>query len=67
MTVFVTPIENVLVRNPKTKEIIPKEGMLVELNSFWQRRINDGSLILGEPKIEKQTDRKPFMRKGKEE
>jgi len=67
MTVYVTPIENVLVRNPKTKEIVPKEGMLVELDSFWQRRINDGTLVLGEPKQEKQIERKPFMRKAKEE
>lgn len=34
------------IRDPKTKEIIPVEGKLVEMNSFWHRRIKDGDMVI---------------------
>ena len=65
MTVFVKPIENVLVRLPRTKEIIPESGMLLELDSFIQRRINDGSLkVIEEQKNEKPLEQKKVFVKG---
>jgi hypothetical protein len=64
MMVFLKPIENVLVRDPKSKEIFPQEGMLVELNTYWQRRINDGTLLIVNQKIEEKSIEKKVITKG---
>lgn len=47
--VFVRPAEGVVLRNPLTGERIPEEGSHVQLNSFWRRRIQEGSLVIAKP------------------
>jgi hypothetical protein len=64
MMVFLKPIENVLIRDPKSKEIFPQEGMLVELNTYWQRRINDGTLLIVNQKTEEKLIEKKVIMKG---
>jgi hypothetical protein len=53
MKIRVKPKEGLVVRDPKTKKALPKDGALVEETSFWIRRINDGdvSLIQDVPKM----------------
>ncbi len=61
--IFVKPIDGILVRDPLTGEILGKDGGKVTPNSYWKRRISDGSVtveiekeeIKEEKKIEKQT------------
>lgn len=49
MKVFIKPkFESLIIRDPITKNILPKEGAFVELTSFWKRRIYDGSVIVVE-------------------
>lgn len=35
----------ITVRDPKTREQLPKEGKAVRMTTFWRRRISDGSVI----------------------
>ena len=46
MKVFIRPVKGTLIRDPKTKSIIPKTGMFVELSSYWRRRIEDKSVVV---------------------
>lgn len=47
---FIKTIDGVLIRDPVTKVIIPKEGALVPWigseGRFWRRRVNDGTAII---------------------
>jgi hypothetical protein len=43
---FVKPVEGRLVRDPVTKEPLPKSGRYVEDSSFWRRRIAKGDVEL---------------------
>lgn len=56
--VLVKPLNNLIVRHPNTKAIVPPEGVLVDLDSgvegtYWKRRISDGSLaiVVDAPKV----------------
>lgn len=40
------PVEGRLVRNPVGGAIVPAEGMLVKVDSFWSRRLLDGDITL---------------------
>lgn len=33
------------VRDPRTREQLPVEGKAVRMNTFWNRRIADGSVV----------------------
>ncbi|EGU39601.1 DUF2635 domain-containing protein [Vibrio scophthalmi] len=37
-------------RHPKTLQKLPAEGALVELNSYWRRRLRDGDAVFCEDK-----------------
>jgi len=67
MKAFLVPVKGGLIRIPNTKQIMPETGMLVELNSFWSRRIKDGSVLVFEKKsfVDK-LDRREEMKKIKE-
>lgn len=44
--VFVKPKEGLLVRDEKTKQILPIEGKVVEMSTYWVRRLKDGDVEL---------------------
>ena len=47
--VFVKPKDGALVRFPKTMAVLPKEGSYVQFNSYWRRRLRDGSILISKP------------------
>lgn len=67
-SVFVKPLKDLIVRDPKTKAPVPKEGMTVVLDGsmigvYWRRQINDGSLIVVQEGV-KAFDGTPSNKKG---
>lgn len=46
--VFLIPGKNTLVPKPTTGYLLP-EGELVEMEIYWQRIINDGDAVIGNP------------------
>lgn len=44
---FVKPAESLVVRDPVTKLQLPADGKEVPENSYWQRRLRDGDVLLG--------------------
>lgn len=67
--IYVKPLEGLLVRNPKNKNPIPADGAWIDTNSFWNRRIRDGSLIITDPPEkeaqEKEDESKNYQSKRK--
>ncbi len=55
--IFIKPIEGVIVRNPKSKEILPKQGLTVDYNTYWRRRLKDGSVVISKPEKIVKTER----------
>lgn len=51
--IFVKPLEGLLVRIPGTRVPLPQAGTWVFLvgseGNFWRRRLNDGTVVVGEP------------------
>ncbi len=45
-TKILKPIDGVKIRDPKTREYLPQEGRLVEMTSYWNRRIQDGTVTV---------------------
>lgn len=41
---FLKPIAKV--RDPQTKEFLPIEGRRVEMNTYWKRRVQDGTVMV---------------------
>tara|TARA_R110000772_G_scaffold246088_1_gene359706 strand:+ start:1122 stop:1307 length:186 start_codon:yes stop_codon:yes gene_type:complete len=49
-TVFLKPKdEQTKVRNPANGDYLPAEGAVVELTSFWRRRLRDGDVVEAKP------------------
>ncbi len=50
---WLIPLEGLLVRDPITKSILPKEGgyctWIGPQGRYWRRRVIDGSVIIGTP------------------
>ncbi|MBK68022.1 MAG: DUF2635 domain-containing protein [Rickettsiales bacterium] len=46
---FIKPADGMVVRDPMTKEKLPVEGKETLINSYWQRRIKDGDVIVFKP------------------
>lgn len=44
----VRPAEGLQIRHPLTMAILPKDGMIVEQDSYWVRRLKDGDVVLVE-------------------
>ncbi len=63
--VRIKPIKDVIVRDKINKEIVPKEGVDVVLNSYWRRRINDGSMYIVDNKKDDSKDDKSNEEKTK--
>lgn len=66
---FLVPRSGVLVRDPRTKEILPEGGDYKDWigteGRYWRRRVNDGDVIMYEdrPVTEAKYDRKKFENK----
>lgn len=41
---FLKPVNGLVVRDPESKEILPVDGSVVAMNSYWRRRVQDGSV-----------------------
>ncbi|OGP10447.1 MAG: hypothetical protein A2048_01400 [Deltaproteobacteria bacterium GWA2_45_12] len=57
---FLKPAPGVKIRDPRTKEFLPIDGRRVEMTVYWNRRIQDGTVVAVEnqmafPKTEKLT------------
>jgi hypothetical protein len=48
----VKPAVGCLVRDPVTYEALPEEGKLVEMNSYWVRKVAAGDIELVEPAVQ---------------
>jgi len=55
-TVFVKPIAGATIQTFDTKTAIPAEGMEVTLDTFWSRRIADGSVVVVDKTITAATE-----------
>lgn len=55
MKKILIPKKGLKVRDPATGEVIPEEGAVKKLNSFFRRRINDGDLTLKNNVLKKPT------------
>lgn len=64
----VYPVTGRLVRHPATKQPIPAEGIEVEPDSFWRRRLADGDVSVTKPVPTAQpaSDPAPAKSKNKE-
>ena len=40
------PIGGAKIRDPKTKEFLPEDGRRVEMTTYWNRRIQDGTVTV---------------------
>lgn len=48
---FIKPNEGISVRDPYRRDRLPKEGRLVEKNSYWISMIKTGDVILSEENL----------------
>jgi hypothetical protein len=48
-TKILKPVSGSKIRDPKTKEFLPEGGRLVEMTSYWNRRIQDGTVTVIDP------------------
>lgn len=46
MKYSIKPVAGRKVRLPDTAEILPEKGLSVTWNAYWQRRLDDGDIIL---------------------
>lgn len=47
---FLKPKHETIIRFPKTGTILPQEGLMVTLNTYWRRRISAGDVLVIEEK-----------------
>ena len=45
-TVKIKPRDGLTVRHPDTRRPLAEKGEKVEMNSYWQRRLNDGDVLV---------------------
>ena len=45
-TIIVKPVAGVCVRDPETRQLVPADGLRVERNTFWSRRIKEGAVVV---------------------
>lgn len=62
--VYVQPQKGLIVRDPISKSILPEDTFTaVPYNSYWRRRVLDGSVILREEKKEKKENKSEYQNK----
>ncbi len=47
-TKLIKPVDGFKIRDPQTKAYLPEEGRLVEMSSYWYRRIQDGTVTIAD-------------------
>jgi hypothetical protein len=62
--IFVKPAEGSRVKDPLTFELMPERGKSVPANSYWLRRIKDGTVVIAN-KIEVPNKKKKSTTKKK--
>ena len=40
------PVAGVKIRDPKTKDFLPEDGKRIEMSTYWNRRIQDGTVMV---------------------
>jgi hypothetical protein len=50
-TKIVKPMPGFVVLDPYSLRRVPEEGAIVPWNSYWVRRVNEGSLKVVEPEV----------------
>jgi len=45
----ITPREDRIVRDPVTRDPLPKEGALKPVTTYWRRRAADGDVTIAKP------------------
>ncbi len=66
-TKILKPVGGVKIRDPKTREYLPQEGRLVEMTSYWNRRIQDGTVTVSPVaavEFQAVTKTEKFLKKG---
>ena len=63
-TKILKPVGGVKIRDPKTREYLPQEGRLVEMTSYWNRRIQDGTVTVAAFESQTVTKTEKFLKKG---
>ncbi len=47
----IQPAPGLLIRDPKTKRLLPEEGLEVKESTFWLRRLKEGDVVLCAPDV----------------
>jgi len=64
MKTLIKPKEGLKLLNPFTGRILSAEGELVDLSTYWRRRIKDGDVEIVEAKKEELLDNKKESKNG---
>jgi len=64
MKTLIKPKEGIKILNPATGRILSAEGELVDLSTYWRRRIKDGDVLIVEVKKEEILDNKKESKNG---
>lgn len=51
--IFVRPATGIKLWDPKTKRMVPPEGIRVEKNQYWSRRLSEGGAIKFNPVMDR--------------
>lgn len=62
-TAFLIPVGGGLVRDPLTKNPLPKTGAVMPLSTYWKRRLMFGEVVIGNPPKEKSEVKKTVFEK----
>ena len=57
MNIFIKPAPGLVIRHPFTLEALPAEGLLVEEDNYWRRRLKCGDVVLAKPPAKKKSDK----------
>lgn len=55
--VLVKPAEGRLVRDPDTYQALPPGGAPVDMNSYWQRKLMAGDVVIDPPESQAAKDK----------
>jgi hypothetical protein len=64
MKTLIKPKEGMKILNPATGRVLSAEGELVDLSTFWRRRIKDGDVVIVEVKKEETLEHKKESKNG---
>jgi len=65
MKIFIKAKEGMRVKDPKTLLVVPEKGLRVDENSYWLRRLKDGSCFRVEETIKFVEKKEPIKKNPK--